>query len=222
MCKRPGSIPHNGQEKDKAATAEQNENNNKSISTQAFELYREGESPVEVAIRLNLREAEATRLYREFLKLNRWHKLARIHEELKDDIEHFVKLYRLCQMEGIGPKDVIKLLEIANNKNGRGLKGIENRYENLKEEINFLETRRFGLNKNLRELQNQVKTFGKVLDSFKVNSNEQQRNIIRLHKEKTALEDLVKEFKNNDKEYQKITQTVERKAKDILSDKKGF
>jgi hypothetical protein len=153
----------------------------------------------------------------EFLKLNGWNKLARIHEELKDNIDPFVKLYRLCEIEGMGPKDVIKLLEIANNKNGRGLKRIENRYESLKEEINSLEIVRLESSRNLRELQNQVRTFGNILDSFKIKSDEQERKIIWLLEEKKALEDLVKHFKDNDKEYQKIKQTVEQKANDFLT-----
>jgi hypothetical protein len=199
---------------------EKNGRNDNLPSAKAYELFRNGESPVEVAIALNLRQSETERFYKEFLKLNGWNKLARIHEALKDDIEHFVKLFRLCQIEEISPKDVIKLLEIANNKNGRGLKRIENRYESLKEEINSLEVIRLDLNKDLRNLQNQIKALTRVVNSLQLNSNEEQRQVIWLLEEKKALENLVEEFKNNDKEYEKIKQIAEQKAKDLLSDKR--
>ncbi|HZE78488.1 MAG TPA: hypothetical protein VE089_08070 [Nitrososphaeraceae archaeon] len=218
-----GTILNNaaGQEKDKAAAAEQNENNNKSLSTQAFQSFRDGENLVEVAIALSLRESEATRLYKEFLKLNGWSKLARIHEELKDDIEPFVKLFRLCQIERVGPKDVIKLLEIANNKSGRALslKGVQQTFESLKNEVKLLEDRRLESKMDLRKLQNQIKALTRVVNSLQLNSNEQQRKVIWLLEEKKALGNLVERFKNNNN-FQKISQTVEQKANDLLSDKR--
>ena len=39
------------------------------ISAQAYKLFSEGKTPVEVAIILNLREQEVTKLYREYLKI---------------------------------------------------------------------------------------------------------------------------------------------------------
>jgi DNA-binding CsgD family transcriptional regulator len=39
------------------------------ISAQAYQLFSEGKTPVEVAIILNLREPEVTKLYKEYWKL---------------------------------------------------------------------------------------------------------------------------------------------------------
>ena len=41
------------------------------ISSNAYDLFSNGKRPVEVAIALNLRESEATILYREYWKLKR-------------------------------------------------------------------------------------------------------------------------------------------------------
>ena len=45
------------------------------ISSKAYKLFSEGKKPVEVAIALNLREPEATRLFIEYCKLKRLDKL---------------------------------------------------------------------------------------------------------------------------------------------------
>ena len=215
-----------GEEKDEEKEAnKQNENynNNKnSLSTRAYELFSEGKNLVEVAIELNLREADVAKYYKEFLKLNGWNKLARIHQELKGNIDPFVKLYRLCEIEGMGPQDVIKLLDTANNKNGRGLKAIENRCQSLKEEINSLELVRLDLNRELRNLQDQIKALTRVVNSLQLDSKEEQRKLIWLLEEKKALQNLVEHIKNNDKEYEKIKHTLEEKANDFLSDKRAL
>jgi len=93
------------------------------------------------------------------------------------------------------------------------------RYQSLKEEINSLELRRLDSSRRLRELQNQVRTFGNILDSFKLKSDEQERKLIWLLEEKKAVENLAEHSKNNE-EYQKLEQIVEKKANDLLSDKR--
>jgi transposase len=40
------------------------------VSSKAYKLFSEGKRPVEVAIALNLREQDATKLYREYWKLS--------------------------------------------------------------------------------------------------------------------------------------------------------
>jgi hypothetical protein len=209
-----------GQEKDKGEEANKQNENKNSLSTRAYELFSEGKSPIEVAIALKLRQSETERFYKEYWKLKRLYALNRVHEEVKDDIIYFLDLYKMARAEGMGPEEVVKLLEIANNNgNGRGLKAIENRYHSLKDEINSIELRRLDSNRKLREVQDQVRTFGNILDSFKLKSDEQERKLIWLLEEKKAVENLVEHSRNNE-EYQKLEQIVEKKANDLLSDKR--
>ena len=86
-----------------------------SLSTQAYKLFSQGKSPVEVAIKLDLRESEVTEYYREYWKLKGLHKLTIVYEEIKDDIKYFLKLYGLSKAAGMTTEHVINLLEIANN-----------------------------------------------------------------------------------------------------------
>jgi hypothetical protein len=210
-------------EKDQGEYNKQNENNNNnnnnSLSTRAYELFSEGKSPIDVAIALNLRQSETERLYKEYWKLKRLYSLNRVYQEVKDDIVHFLNLYKLSKAEGMGPEEVVNLLQIANNKNGRGLKRIENRYQSLKEEINSLELVRLDLNRKLGNLQDQIKALTRVVNSLQLDSKEEQRKLIWLLEEKKAVENLVEHSKNNE-EYQRLEQIVEKKANDLLSDKR--
>ena len=84
-----------------------------SQSTQAYKLFSEGKSPVQVAIALNIREPEVARFYVEYWKLRQLYSLNKIYEEIKDDIGYFVKLYRLAKAVRMGVEQVVRLLEIA-------------------------------------------------------------------------------------------------------------
>ena len=73
-----------------------------SLSTQAYKLFSERKTPIQVAVALNLKESEITRFYKEYCKLNQMHDLNIVYEELKGDITPFLKLYRstrVCRYE---------------------------------------------------------------------------------------------------------------------------
>jgi predicted transcriptional regulator len=64
------------------------------ISSKAYKLFTEGKRPVQVAIGLNVREPEATKLYKEYWKLKRLHILNFIYKQTNGKLESFLKLYR--------------------------------------------------------------------------------------------------------------------------------
>ena len=83
-------------EEEKEASKEQADKISK--STQAYKLFSEGKSPVQVAIALNIREPEVAKFYVEYWKLRQLYSLNKIYEEIKDDIGYFVRLYRLAKV----------------------------------------------------------------------------------------------------------------------------
>jgi transposase len=99
-----------------------------SLSTQAYKLFSERNTPLEVAIALNLKESEATKFYKEYWKLKQLHNLSMVYEELKEEIEPFLRLYRLSKRKGVGVKQVVNLLVIANND----LPAVEQRFKRLR------------------------------------------------------------------------------------------
>jgi hypothetical protein len=86
-----------------------------SLSAQAYKLFSEHKSPLEVAITLNLGELEVTKFYREYWNLKQLYNLNMVYEELKGDITPFLKLYRLSKAKDMSVKQVVNLLTIANN-----------------------------------------------------------------------------------------------------------
>ena len=116
---------NNGAEK-----SQQEEEQQLSLSTQAYKLFSEGKTPLEVSIALNLRESEATKFCREYRKLKQLHNLNMVYEEIKDDITSFLKLYQLAKRKGIGVRHVVDILAIANND----LPAIEERVKTLRNE----------------------------------------------------------------------------------------
>jgi len=51
-----------------------------SLSAQAYKLFSDRKTPLEVAIALNLRESEATKFYKEYWKLKQLHNLNMVYE----------------------------------------------------------------------------------------------------------------------------------------------
>jgi chromosome segregation ATPase len=191
-----------------------------SLSTQAYKLFSERKTPIEVAVALNVREAEVTRFYKEYLKLDQMHDLNMAYEELKGDITPFLKLYRSARAAGMSEEHVVHLLRIANDDDD--LPAVERKYEKLKQEVNALEIRKLNLNNNLQDLKNQISTLRKTLGFCNLTYKQQSEKIAGLHAKRIALEDLVRRFENNNEEYLKINQTIKDKVSSILSDGKGL
>jgi transposase len=79
---------------DSKENKQQEQQQHLSLSAQAYKLFSDRKTPLEVAIALNLRESEATKFYKEYWKLRELHNLNMIYEEIKDDISPFLKLYK--------------------------------------------------------------------------------------------------------------------------------
>jgi transposase len=86
-----------------------------SLSTQAYKLFSERKTPIQVAVALNQKESEITRFYKEYCKLNQMHDLNIVYDELKGDITPFLKLYRSARAAGMSEEHVVNLLRIAND-----------------------------------------------------------------------------------------------------------
>jgi hypothetical protein len=183
-----------------------------SLSAQAYKLFSEGKTPLQVAIALNLGESEATKFYREYWKLKQLHNLNMVYEELKGGIEPFLRLYRLSKRKGMGVKQVVDVLAIANDD----LPAVEEQFNRLRNDTSMLRYRKHALERNLYQLNNKIASTIKLLSSFRISCKRERREIENLHNEKVRLEALVTEFKSNNEEYLNIKQEAEEKVKSIL------
>ena len=178
-----------------------------SLSTRAYKLFSKGKALVEVAVALNLEEAEVTRYYKEYLKLKQSDGLYLAYEEIEGEIEPFLKLYELSKAADMGTKQVVNLLEIANND----LPALENRYHELKNEVVHLEYRKANSNRTLQNLENQMVDSNQVLNSYRASCQEERLKLERLHQEKVGLAKMVRRFKRNNEEYLKIKKPLNKK-----------
>ena len=82
---------------------------------QAYQMFSNGKSPMEVAIALDMREPEVTQLFKESWSLNQIYNLNSIYLETKGDLGSFVKLYKLSNAAGFNADHVIRILRLADD-----------------------------------------------------------------------------------------------------------
>jgi hypothetical protein len=204
-------------EKAEGSKEQQEEIQQLSVSSQAYKLFSERKTPLEVAIELNLGESEATKLYKEYWKLKQLHNLNMVYEETKGDIEPFLKLYKLAKRKGIGVKQVVDILAIANND----LPALEWRFKRLGNDMSMLQFQKRIDERNLYQLNNKIAATTKLLNSFRMSCGRERREIENLCNEKAIIGNLVTQFKNNNEEYlDKIKQAAEDKLKGVLTNGK--
>ena len=121
-----------------------------SLSTQAYKLFSEGRIPIEVSIELNLSEAEATEFYKEYWNLKQLNDLNTVYQEIKGDIEYFVKLYKFAKAKRMHVQQVVDVLEIANND----LPVVEERFKRLRNDVSILQYQKYVCKKNLCQMNN--------------------------------------------------------------------
>jgi hypothetical protein len=140
-----------------------------------------------------------------------------VYEEIKDDIEPFLKLYRLSRAKGIGVKQVIDILAIANDD----LPAIEKRFNKLRNDISILQFQKRIDERNLSQLKNQIVSTTKLLTSYRISCIRERREIENLYNEKARLEAIVTGFKSNNEEYlDKIKQAAYEEVRSVLNDSK--
>jgi hypothetical protein len=187
-----------------------------SQSTQAYKLFFEGKSPVQVAIALNIREPEVVKFYVEYWNLVQHHSLSRIYEEIKDGIGYFVRLYISAKVARMGLEQVVKVLEIANND----LPLVEHKCERLEREVDDLEAEKRNSARIFQELTDKISNMLKRLDSIRVECEKELAQRDQLYQKNMKLEAAVRYFENNSEGYIKIIKTIEEKVISILSDAK--
>ena len=90
-----------------------NDEESKSPESQAFKLFSEGKSPVEVAILLDLAADRVRALYRDYWELTGRYKLVQIYEEARYNLSNLLRLHKIVKDLRLGEKEIIKVLELA-------------------------------------------------------------------------------------------------------------
>ena len=107
-----------------------------SKESQAFKLFSEGRSPVEVAIRLDLAADRIRALYREYWELTGRFELAQIYDEARYDLHGLLRLHKIIKHLGMEEHHIKKVFELAKYNQ---LELLQWKVQYLTEEVNMLE-----------------------------------------------------------------------------------
>jgi predicted transcriptional regulator len=186
-------------------------------TTKAYELFSKGERPVEVAIALNLREPEVTKMYRQYWKLKNLHKLNLIYKETNGKLGPFLKLYRrLIKQKGMSLEQVVNAVEIAANR----LPYMETLYGQAKDQAEKMQRALQRLENYSHTLNEEIASSKELLQSYHISCQRKRQESENLNNELYRLEAVISRFKHTDEEYLKIKNTVEEKVSSVLSDGK--
>ena len=185
-------------------------------SSKAYKLFSAGKRLVQVAIILNLRELDATKLYREYWRLKRMDILNIIYKETNGKLGPFLKLYRLIKEKGMSIEQVANAVEIAIHN----LPHMETLYIQAKEEAEKMQ-------RTIQRLANEIEARNlkiSILDNIAFSSEQEcrrkQQEIQELTDKKNRIEKLIANILNNGEGYSKIRQIVKENVKVVLSENK--
>src|SRR5215210_3654441 len=129
------------------------------ISSKAYGLFSKGKKSIEVAIALNLREPEVSKLYRGYWKLKRLHILNIIYKETNGKLGPFLKLYKeLIKKRRMSIDQVVYVVEIAIHK----LPYMENLYQQAKYEAEKMQHTVQRLANDIRTLECKISILDKI------------------------------------------------------------
>jgi len=132
----------------------------KSFESQAFKMFSEGKSPIEVAILLDLAADRLRAIYREYWELTGRYKLAQIYEEARYDLRGLLGLHRIIKDLGMREHDIKKVFELAKYNQ---LELLQWKVQYLTNEVNMLEFQKakstsdiLKLNRTMNQLQSSL------------------------------------------------------------------
>jgi|SoiMethySBSTD1v2_1073268.scaffolds.fasta_scaffold02301_16 hypothetical protein len=187
-----------------------------SLSSKAYRLFSKGKTPIQVAITLNLSEEETTKFYQEYWNLKQMQELRMVYEEIGPDIEPFLELFRLSKDAHMNSRQIINLLKIADND----LQSVAQRYKKLQRNVNDLESKELDESINLADLKSQIQIAKQILDSHHLSCQKEVKKALELHRQNMELDSILRQFKNNNKEYLKIRFVARQTVRSVLSDKR--
>ena len=179
-----------------------------SNSSQAYKMFEEGSSPIQVAIALNLRANQVSEYYREWWKLNGLYQLNQMYEELGNDIWSISELNRRTKAEGLTPQQVSRILKttITLEYNNRNLE-----YEQARLEFSNKQAA-----ETFQRFTDLVQKDRKTIEENEYIIIEQKREIENLNIEKTRLENIIDSIQLNNETYVRIKQTVKQEIENHI------
>ena len=132
------------------------------LSSRALKLFEQGNSPVQVAVELDIVTQEAGRLYKEYWKLKGLYALNDVYAELRGNIFSRSDLCHLTKKIGMAPHQVIDALKIAQE-----IPNLEAERRYIEDVIDEDTRRIFELKRQKVSLANELNSMLEELQSFR-------------------------------------------------------
>lgn len=186
-----------------------------SVSSQAYQMFKEGSHPTDVAIALNLRQEQVEEYYREYWDLNGLYILNQLYEEIKDvnAIWSILELYKQMKASGKNAAHAIRLLEISNYD----IPSVESIIRERKREEATLNFRIQRAAKIFQDFNDSILNEQKTLEQYQSQIIQANQELAHLNVEKIKLENAMDYFHNNNETYLKIRQITKQEIEHIMT-----
>ena len=172
------------------------DNEHKSKESQAFKLFSEGKTPVQVVIALDIQADEVHAIYREYLELNGMYDVLQIYDQIrysgKYSLPSFLRLHRIVNDLGMGEQQIINVLDLANHNQ---LEYLQGKVEYLRNEINNLDLKKAECTNHVLTLNRRIDDLTEIANMYESSLKEKMEEIAFMNQELKRLDNLVT---NND------------------------
>jgi len=187
-----------------------------SISSRVFELYSQDKTPLEVAIALGLKAEEVLRYHHEYFMLLGCYEFSRVYLQIKENPWAYVNLVKLAQDSGVHEVEVVELLNIAKGH----LPRVKLDYDRLKAELTSLEDEKRNSAKEQQLLCNEISEMKTTVDQLQLNIRESKNEKAKIELQKIKLQNFVRNFRDNNIEYNKVKQAIMGQLEYVLADRR--
>ena len=146
-------------------TMEDNDNDNKKSSNekaaQAYKLFSEGKTPIQVTIELGLREKQVDKLYREFWKLKNLNELHELYPQVEHCLPSFLKLHKALKKKGLNPNNVEWFAD-AIETGAIKIPEIQKQYAKVKDDLEVIDYKKTMAKHQLDDMNNQITYLNKI------------------------------------------------------------
>lgn len=189
--------------------------NTDSVYTRALKLFLGKAKPVTVAMKLGLSYEETRKIYLQFLRLNRMHKLSKIYDELGEDgIKPFLLLYNKMQEDNF----TLDQIEDAVYYSG-SLGELEQMHSALEEDVNELESKRENLVSANQNLENIIRVADRKLECYNYETEMKKQEFLQVSQEVNIKKNFIQNF-DNEEGWIRTKEAAKKEIESIMQDKR--
>jgi hypothetical protein len=184
------------------------------ISSKAYKLFSQGQSPIKVSIALNIEGPRVLELYKQYLDMKHMGSFSIMYKEVGNELPELIKFYDKTKRNRIDITLIKNYLTTITDD----LPAVQKQSELLKRKTHALRFEKNEVETQLRDVKNQVDISREHLRTIVVEIQEAQNEMRELDRQKTEFKRFVAHFRDNDQGYKEIKEFVETRVKMILRD----